>query len=203
MSHTVVVEYVDNRMEVVESAAVANHYLCEAKLNVGLIKGDRRYEVLCKCKIAVVRAIADDGIRFLVRNRKAIRQIGLGFGRKSVLGFKLAILEQDCEPVQNAVLVRIQVKHPQAVVIKRIDISPSVMVFRDRPLLRELFALRAVETKAIVIVRLTRAKQRLHDPVLGTMIECPFHATYYTPTGVPLSTPKTIKSQPLLLATKH
>ena len=44
---SVVVEYVDNRMEVVESAAVANHYLCEAKLNVGLIKGDRRYEVLC------------------------------------------------------------------------------------------------------------------------------------------------------------
>ena len=44
---SVVVEYVDNRMEVVESAAVANHYLCEAKRNVGLIEGDRRYEVLC------------------------------------------------------------------------------------------------------------------------------------------------------------
>ena len=28
---SVVVEYVDNRMEVVESAAVTNHYLCEAK----------------------------------------------------------------------------------------------------------------------------------------------------------------------------
>ena len=45
---SVVVEYVDNRMEVVESAAVANHYLCEAKRNVGLIEGDRRYEVLCR-----------------------------------------------------------------------------------------------------------------------------------------------------------
>jgi len=44
---SVVVEYVDNRMEVVESAAVANHYLCESKLNVGLIEGDRRYEFLC------------------------------------------------------------------------------------------------------------------------------------------------------------
>ncbi|MBQ6910627.1 MAG: linear amide C-N hydrolase [Bacteroidales bacterium] len=44
---SVVVEYVDNRMEVVESAAVANHYLCEAKRNVGLTEGDRRYEVLC------------------------------------------------------------------------------------------------------------------------------------------------------------
>jgi predicted choloylglycine hydrolase len=44
---SVVVEYVDNRMEVVESAAVANHYLCEAKRNVGLIEGDRRYEFLC------------------------------------------------------------------------------------------------------------------------------------------------------------
>ena len=45
---SVVVEYVDNRMEVVESAAVANHYLCAAKLNVGLIEGDRRYEFLCR-----------------------------------------------------------------------------------------------------------------------------------------------------------
>jgi hypothetical protein len=44
---SVVVEYVDNRMEVVESAAVANHYLCEAKLNFGLIEGDRRYKYLC------------------------------------------------------------------------------------------------------------------------------------------------------------
>ena len=45
---SVVVEYVDNRMEVVESAAVANHYLCEAKRNVGLIEGDRRYEFLSR-----------------------------------------------------------------------------------------------------------------------------------------------------------
>lgn len=44
---SVVVEYVDNQMEVVESAAVANHYLCASKLNVGLIEGDRRYEFLC------------------------------------------------------------------------------------------------------------------------------------------------------------
>lgn len=44
---SVVVEYVDNQMVVVESAAAANHYLCEAKLNVGLIEGDRRYEYLC------------------------------------------------------------------------------------------------------------------------------------------------------------
>lgn len=44
---SVVVEYVNNQMEVVESAAVANHYLCEAKRNVGLKEGDRRYESLC------------------------------------------------------------------------------------------------------------------------------------------------------------
>lgn len=44
----VVVEYVDNQMMVVESPAVANHYLCAAKLNVGLIEGDRRYEYLCR-----------------------------------------------------------------------------------------------------------------------------------------------------------
>ncbi len=43
----VVVEYVDNQMVVVESAAVANHYLCESKLNVGLKEGDHRYEYLC------------------------------------------------------------------------------------------------------------------------------------------------------------
>ena len=44
---SVVVEYVDNEMVVVESAAVANHYLCESKLNVGLLEGDRRYDYLC------------------------------------------------------------------------------------------------------------------------------------------------------------
>ena len=45
---SVVVEYVDNRMEVVESAAVANHYLCPSKLNVGLMEGDLRYDFLCR-----------------------------------------------------------------------------------------------------------------------------------------------------------
>ena len=44
----VVVEYVDNEMVVVESPAVANHYLCEAKRNVGLVDGDDRYDRLCK-----------------------------------------------------------------------------------------------------------------------------------------------------------
>lgn len=44
---SVVVEYVDNRMVVVESPAVTNHYLCEEKRNVGLIEGDRRLDFLC------------------------------------------------------------------------------------------------------------------------------------------------------------
>ena len=45
---SVVVEYVDNKMVVVESPALANHYLCEQKLNVGLIEGDDRYDRLCQ-----------------------------------------------------------------------------------------------------------------------------------------------------------
>ena len=44
----VVVEYVDNEMVVVETPAVANHYLCEQKLNVGLEEGDDRYDRLCQ-----------------------------------------------------------------------------------------------------------------------------------------------------------
>jgi len=44
----VVVEYVDNKMVVVESPAAANHYLCEQKKNVGLVEGDGRYDTLCK-----------------------------------------------------------------------------------------------------------------------------------------------------------
>ena len=44
----VVVEYVDNEMVVTESPAVANHYLCEQKLNVGLAEGDDRYDRLCQ-----------------------------------------------------------------------------------------------------------------------------------------------------------
>ena len=45
---SVVVEYVNNEMVVVDSPALANHYLCEAKFNVGLIEGDHRYEQLCR-----------------------------------------------------------------------------------------------------------------------------------------------------------
>jgi predicted choloylglycine hydrolase len=44
----VVVEYVNNEMVVVESPAVANHYLCNAKLNMGLAEGDDRYDRLCE-----------------------------------------------------------------------------------------------------------------------------------------------------------
>ena len=45
---SVVVEFVDNEIVVVDSPAVANHYLCEAKFNVGLEEGDHRYEQLCR-----------------------------------------------------------------------------------------------------------------------------------------------------------
>ena len=45
---SVVVEYVNDEMVVVESPAVANHYLCEAKFNVGLSEGDDRYDKLCR-----------------------------------------------------------------------------------------------------------------------------------------------------------
>jgi hypothetical protein len=41
---SVVVEYVDNKMVVTESPAVANHYLCEQKHNSGHIEGDDRYD---------------------------------------------------------------------------------------------------------------------------------------------------------------
>jgi hypothetical protein len=44
----VVVEYVDNKMVVTESPAVANHYLCEQKHNAGHIEGDDRYDRLCE-----------------------------------------------------------------------------------------------------------------------------------------------------------
>ena len=45
---SVVVEYVDNQIVVVDSPAVTNHYLCEQKRNVGLYEGDRRYDFLCR-----------------------------------------------------------------------------------------------------------------------------------------------------------
>lgn len=43
---SVVVEYVDNRMVVVDSHIAANHYLCEEKLNVGLLEDDGRYDTM-------------------------------------------------------------------------------------------------------------------------------------------------------------
>ena len=45
---SVVVEYVDNEIVVVDSPAVANHYLCEAKRDVGLYEWDHRYERMCQ-----------------------------------------------------------------------------------------------------------------------------------------------------------
>ncbi len=45
---SIVVEYVDNQMVVVDSPVAANHYLCEAKLNVGLTEGDHRYKRMCQ-----------------------------------------------------------------------------------------------------------------------------------------------------------
>ena len=57
---SVVVEYVDNRIEVVESPAAANHYLCASKLNVGLVEGDRRYEFLCR-QLDAAGGIMDKG----------------------------------------------------------------------------------------------------------------------------------------------
>ncbi len=55
---SVVVEYVDNEFVVVETQAVANHYLCEKKLNAGLVPGDHRYEQLC-AKLAETDGIMD------------------------------------------------------------------------------------------------------------------------------------------------
>ena len=45
---SVVVEYVDDQMIVTETPAVTNHYLCEAKHNVGLKENDLRYDQLCE-----------------------------------------------------------------------------------------------------------------------------------------------------------
>lgn len=45
---SIVVEYVDNQIVIVDSPALANHYLCEQKFNVGLAEDDHRYESLCK-----------------------------------------------------------------------------------------------------------------------------------------------------------
>ena len=43
---SVVVEYVDNEMVVTETPSVTNHYLCEAKQNVGLGESDHRMDTL-------------------------------------------------------------------------------------------------------------------------------------------------------------
>jgi len=45
---SIVVEYVDDQIVIVDSPVLANHYLCEQKLNVGLQKDDHRYDNLCK-----------------------------------------------------------------------------------------------------------------------------------------------------------
>ena len=66
---SVVVEYVDDCMVVVESPMVANHYLCDAKLNVGLLEGDHRYEQLC------MRYDQSDGIMTLDELTEAMEAV--------------------------------------------------------------------------------------------------------------------------------
>ena len=74
---SVVVEYVDNELVVVETPAVANHYLCPQKLNVGLLEWDRRYEYLCACFEAAGG----------VMERKALEEAVFAVSQKEQEGF--------------------------------------------------------------------------------------------------------------------
>ena len=64
---SVVVEYVDNEMVVTETPAVTNHYLCDAKKNVGLYPNDDRYDRLCshidQCNGVMERAALTEAIQ--------------------------------------------------------------------------------------------------------------------------------------------
>lgn len=60
---SVVIEYVDNKMEVTPTPAVTNHYLCPKKLNVGLLETDHRYDQLCD-RYETAHGIMDDNQLF-------------------------------------------------------------------------------------------------------------------------------------------
>ena len=65
---SVVVEYVDNDLVVVESPAVANHYLCDAKKDVGLLEGDHRYEQLCERFERAGGTMDEDGLQNAIQS---------------------------------------------------------------------------------------------------------------------------------------
>ena len=77
---SVVVEYVDDEIVVVDSPAVANHYLCEAKLNVGLYEEDHRYEQMCR------QFDEADGVMDLEQLTKAIVSVSQPPARGDFLG---------------------------------------------------------------------------------------------------------------------
>ena len=77
---SVVVEYVDDEIVVVDSPAVANHYLCEAKLNVGLYEDDHRYEQMCR------QFDEADGVMDLEQLTKAIVSVSQPPARGDFLG---------------------------------------------------------------------------------------------------------------------
>ncbi|MCR5395070.1 MAG: linear amide C-N hydrolase [Bacteroidales bacterium] len=64
---SVVVEYVDDEMVVTETPAVTNHYLCDAKKDVGLYANDDRYDRLCShidpCNGVMERAALTEAIQ--------------------------------------------------------------------------------------------------------------------------------------------
>ena len=65
---SVVVEYVDNEMVVVDSPAVTNHYLCEAKRDVGLYDWDHRYDELCERIDLTGGTMDEDGLQDAIRS---------------------------------------------------------------------------------------------------------------------------------------
>ena len=65
---SVVVEYVDDAIVVVDSPAAANHYLCEAKKNVGLKEWDHRYEQLCERFERAGGVMDSDGLEDAIRS---------------------------------------------------------------------------------------------------------------------------------------
>ena len=77
---SVVVEYVDNEMFVVETPVVTNHYLCEQKKNVGLIDGDNRYDRLMK------RTIESSGVMSLSSLNESIMSVSQGTQGDDFLG---------------------------------------------------------------------------------------------------------------------
>ena len=127
-------------------------------------------EILRKRKIAVVSAIANHAVAVMIIDATGLKQILLRLICQRRAGVKLSVLQQHCQPVQDAVFRPIQVQDIQRCQIQFVAIGKPVCCPGAGPFFGQIQALCRIKTGAIVIGSLSSQIDRLLYNVIRTVI---------------------------------